>query len=241
MTSSPGVLAVIPAKMTSRRLPRKNLAALGGRPLLSYTLAAAASTPGIDRIVVSSESPDILRLAERFGAASHVRPEALCDPSVRNEAVIQDVLAAEREAGREPEIVMLLQPTHPLRDPSEMGRALAAFREREEADCLMTVVQEDVLLGEIADDGLFRPEVALPRDRAREPERYRNTGSFYLFRTARTFARGQMFGETILPFVLARPEFEVDIDHAHDLALAEALLATHATSFAGLCREIDTA
>ena len=107
---SPSVLAVVPAKMSSQRFPEKNMACLGGRPLLWYTLTVAFRAAGVDRVVVSSESQEILEFAARLGAAVRERPPALSAPHVRNEMVVQDVLASEMETVGTPEYVLLLQP-----------------------------------------------------------------------------------------------------------------------------------
>ena len=70
-----GIVAFVPAKMTSRRLPRKNMALLGGRPLIHYTLKTAEAVEEIDQIVVSSEADEVLNYARTFGAYTHKRQE----------------------------------------------------------------------------------------------------------------------------------------------------------------------
>ena len=207
------------------------MALLCGRPVLFYTLKVALEAAVVDRVIVSSECDNVLDYAQKQGAEIRRRPGHLSDQHVRNEHVIQDVLAQESECGREPEFVVLLQPTHPLRDPRDIEHGVQLMRERPEADCLFTVVPAEAQLGEIDQSGRFVPEFPLPRSRQLEPTRFRNTGSFYIFRTQTTFARGAMFGDTILPFQLEHPEFEVDIDHHADLVIAEALLKANREHF----------
>ncbi|WP_375571421.1 acylneuraminate cytidylyltransferase family protein [Ahrensia marina] len=233
-------MAIIPAKLTSRRLVRKNLALLFERPLLSYTLAAARLTPSISKTIVSSESPVVHKLAVRYGAQSHHRSEALCQPDVTNQKVIEAVLEEERIAGEVPDYVVLLQPTHPLRRPRDLARAIDLFQLHDEADCLMTVAPVDLLLGEIDADGLLIPERDLRIPKRQRAQRYRNTGSFYLFRPSRTLDEGRLFGSKILPFIMEHPEFEVDIDYATDLERADALLRANLHHFNDLIEDIDS-
>lgn len=221
-----GVVAFIPAKMTSRRLPRKNLLGLCGRPLLYYSVRAALLTEAIDRVIVSSESEEALAAARGYGAETLTRPERLSRHGVTTAELLRHSYPSFQDG---PDTVVLLQPTHPLRDPGDIHSAIGLL-ETSGADSLFAVVRTDELRGSV-EGGLFRPEFPLPRDKAAEPEAYRNTGSFYVFRPERTFLGERPFGKRIAAYVLGRPEFEVDIDTASDLRLAECLLRTHAAEF----------
>lgn len=226
------VVAVVPTKLTSVRLPRKNVADLGGRPLFYYSVRAAQLCPEIDSVYVSSEAPEILETAAGFGAEVIERPVELSDPKVTNLGVLEHALAEiSHRRGGVPELLVLLQPTHPLRQPSAISRGVEQMRRDPQADTLLSVLKTDELRGEIR-DGRYIPEFSLPRNKATEPNLYRNTGSFYIFRVANTVARGRMFTDSFLPLVLDRPEFEVDIDETSDLELARCVLAANREAFA---------
>lgn len=224
-----GVTAFIPAKMTSRRLPKKNMCDLCGQPLLYYSVKLAQLCGAVDRVVVCSESEEVCRYAENLGAASIPRPEELSQDHVPNTSVLKWWYDLEVE---KPKIVALLQPTHPLRHPDDLDCAARKMLQESPAvtDTCFAVVREDILLGVIKDDR-FVPEFLLPRDKSREPARYRNTGSFYLLRPERTFLTGKPYGSRFGAHILQRPEFEVDIDEASDLEMARCLLQAHRKHF----------
>ncbi len=221
-----GVTAFIPAKMTSRRLPEKNMALLGGQPLLYYSIEVAKKVQQVDSIVVSSESAMICDYARACGVFTDDRNDNLSDHHVSALDVIKDWY---ERCKKKPDQVLLLQPTHPFRRPADIDDAIEQFK-REEPDCLLSVAKEDVLLGEM-DGSAFLPEHPMPRDKSKEPARYRNTGSFYLFDPQKTFLSEKKFGENISGYLLKAPEFEVDIDLPSDLRLAEALLAANKNYF----------
>lgn len=221
-----GVIAFIPAKMTSERLPGKNLRMLCGYPLLYYSIKVARLVREIDTIVVSSEDKEVLRIAKELGATPLQRPINLTGAKVTNIEVLKHFYTSLAQKN---EIVILLQPSHPLRDPEDIAKAIILFQ-RVEAEALFSVVKTDQLLGSI-EGGFFIPEVPLPRNKADEAVRYRNTGSFYMFRPERSFLTKRPFGKEIVPYVLDRPEFEVDIDNPSDFRLAEFLLLNNKEKF----------
>lgn len=220
-----GVAALIPAKMTSIRFPKKNVTRLCGHPLIYFSVRIAQLVPDIDDVWVSSESAELLALARDLGAQVVPRPAELSLPHVRNTEVMNHFYDSLEE---KPEIVVLLQPTHPLRHPDEIASAVRTFR-NSEADVMFSLVKTNELRGTIV-DGRFIPEVALPRT-APGPETYRNCGSFYLLRPETSFLTERPFGRTIAPYVMKYPEFEVDIDYEGDMQLAECLLKNNRKRF----------
>ena len=221
-----GVVAVVPAKMTSARLPRKNVKSLCGQPLLYYSVRVAQLVDSIKEVYVSSENKEVLSLADSIGAMAVRRPESLSRPEITNIDVLRHMYEVFLE---KPEVVILLQPTHPLRRPKDIQSAITLFKESD-ADSLFTVVKADELRGTI-EGGFFCSEAPLPRRKSQEPKKFRNTGSFYLFRPERTFLTEVPFGNRILPYVLSRAEFEIDINQAHDLRIAECVLRTFTEEF----------
>jgi len=220
------VAAFIPAKMTSRRMPEKNMRMLCGQPLLYYSIQAARLAQRVDSIIVSSEAYMVLDYARSLGVETHERPTQLSDAKTTSMEVIRHWYQMK---AKPPEIVVLLQPTHPLRNPTDIDTAIDQFRSND-ADCQFSLVEENGLFGTL-EDGLFQPEEKLPRSRPKSKKRYRNTGSFYCFRPETTFLGKKHFGERISGYVVSHPEFEVDIDHESDLRLAEALLSNNRAAF----------
>jgi CMP-N-acetylneuraminic acid synthetase len=111
------VLAVIPARGGSKGIPMKNLRPVGGRPLVALAGAAAAAVPEIDRRVVSTDHPDIARVAQEAGLdAPFMRPESIAGDRIGDWDVLSHALQATEAAdGVRYDIVVMLQPTSPLR------------------------------------------------------------------------------------------------------------------------------
>ena len=129
------------------------------------------------------------------------------------------------DLANKPDCIVLLQPTHPLRQPADLSDAIAQFVDSD-LDSMFALAPTDLLLGELK-NGVFHPEYSLPRNKRSEPKRYRNTGSFYLLKPERTFMTTQNYGVKHGGYVLRAAEIEIDIDYPHDLLLAEAMLKTH--------------
>lgn len=224
------VVAVVPAKARSRRLPGKNTALLAGKPLLSYSIEVARKAESVDAVIVSSEDDEILQLAHASGAEALRRPDELSSDSATTQVVLQHVHQTLAESGAAPELLVLLQPTHPLRLPLDIDRAVGLMRDNPSASCLFSVLKTDQLLGTI-ENGRYQPEYPLPRRKALEPERYRNTGSIYVFRPALSYLQDSFFGTEIIPLVLDNELFEIDIDYPEDFELAEHVLVLNRDHF----------
>ncbi|MGC2259479.1 MAG: acylneuraminate cytidylyltransferase family protein, partial [Candidatus Sulfotelmatobacter sp.] len=105
-------LAIIPARGGSKGLPRKNLLLLAGKPLIACTIEAARVARSLQRIVVSTESPEIAEVARQYGAdVPFLRPAELADDETPTLPVLKHVLVQlEATEGCTPDIVVLLQP-----------------------------------------------------------------------------------------------------------------------------------
>jgi CMP-N-acetylneuraminic acid synthetase len=224
-------VAIIPAKMTSKRLPNKNMANLCGNPLIYYSIQIAKSVSLIDEVYVSSEDSKIFDYAMSCNVGTIVRPSELSQPHVTTKEVLcHSYEKIGSRTGTFPDLVVLLQPTHPLRMPEHVYNAIKIMAERIEFDSLFSVMETDELRGKIV-DGIFVPEFPLPRNKTKEPKFYRNTGSFYIFRPERTFLTNSFFGKKIYPFILDRLVYDIDIDYQSDLDLAQCLLYNHKNEF----------
>ena len=115
------VLAVIPARGGSKGLPGKNMADLGGKPLLAWSIQAAQSSSFVDRILVTSDSQDIIDVARQFGAdVPFVRPADLAKDDTTTWETLAHALAEVPGF----DLVVLLQPTSPLRTAADIDAAL---------------------------------------------------------------------------------------------------------------------
>ncbi len=123
---APRTLGVIPARGGSKRLPRKNVLPVAGHPLIAYTIDAARRATRLTDWLVSSEDEEILAAARAYGAPTpFVRPAELAGDQVRNIDTLAHALEfMERSIGRPYDLVVLLQPTCPVRDPAHIDQAV---------------------------------------------------------------------------------------------------------------------
>lgn len=138
------VLCVIPARGKSQRAPGKNIKPLSGKPLIGYTIEAALESKLVDRTVVSTDSPDIAKVAEESGAKTVVRPAELASAtSPIDDALRHAVRQLERQEGFSPDIVVLLQANVPVRKKGEIDEVIKRLMETEDATAVVTVYRID--------------------------------------------------------------------------------------------------
>lgn len=128
MAPASTVVALIPARSGSRRVPGKNLRPLGDHPLIAYTIAAARRSGVFARILVSTDDPRYAEVARHYGAeAPFLRPAAMAGATSPDIDWVRHALAWLRDDGATPEAFSILRPTSPCRTPSTIQRAWAAF------------------------------------------------------------------------------------------------------------------
>lgn len=108
-------IAVIPARGSSKRLPRKNIVDFRGKPMIAWTIEAALTAGTFAQIVVSTEDAEIAAIAEGFPVTVRDRPQELAEDTSRIEGVCVDVLDHEESAGRNYDVLCCLYATAPLR------------------------------------------------------------------------------------------------------------------------------
>lgn len=127
------MLAIIPARGGSKEIPGKNLALVGGKPLIYYSITSALLTQEITEIIVSSDDEKILREAEKLGVCiDYQRPKELSlDNTSMPETLLDVIIWAERRRGKDlAKELVLLQPTSPLRTSEDIKKAIKEYREK---------------------------------------------------------------------------------------------------------------
>lgn len=120
------VLAIIPARGGSKRLPGKNIRPLAGKPLIAYSIEDGLSSDLINRVIVSTDEPKIAQVAKEYGAeVPFLRPSALAEDHVSDVPVLSHALQwLEENEEYYADIVVLLRPTTPLRNDSLIDRCI---------------------------------------------------------------------------------------------------------------------
>ncbi|MBC8392845.1 MAG: acylneuraminate cytidylyltransferase family protein [Deltaproteobacteria bacterium] len=228
------VLAIIPARGGSKGIPNKNLIDLCGKSLIQYTIDAAQSSRMICRTILSSDSDAIIQYCKAQGVeVPFQRPDRLA----QDETLMMDVVRhcldyLETSENYKPDIVVILQPTSPLRRAKHIDDALSLLEETG-ADSVVSVVSvphhyNPVSVMKIVDGRLvsyLQGEGTGKLRRQDKPTVYaRNGAAVYAVRRTTIIDDNSLFGDDSRPLIMDHEE-SVDIDTLFDLQVAESLLA----------------
>lgn len=122
-------VALIPARAGSVGIPGKNIKPLAGIPLINYTIRAALDTHNVDRVYVTTESPEIAKVAADCGGEVLMRPQELATSGPQTDEVYLFALRQLQFKGIEPDTLVLLQPTSPFRTSKHIERAVEIYYE----------------------------------------------------------------------------------------------------------------
>jgi CMP-N,N'-diacetyllegionaminic acid synthase len=179
------VAAVIPARGGSKGISGKNIIEFCGKPLLAWSIEQAAAAQGVASVWVSSDSDEILEVAGRYGARPVKRPEAISGDTATSESAWLHALDTIEAHGERLDIMLAMQATSPLRESSDIERALQDFQ-RQGCDSLFSCAElEDFFIWEKDGQGnyLSLNYDYLNRKRRQDVGRqYVENGSFYLFK-----------------------------------------------------------
>ncbi len=228
MTELGDILVVIPARGGSKRLPRKNVLPLAGKPLICWTIEAALEAGLEAHIMVSSDDEEILALARQYesrGVIAHRRPDALATDTAATTDTLIDAICADQLAGRKPKTLILLQPTSPLRNAADIRAAAQTFREDGGVHTVVTVCEVDhpsAWVGVIGENARFNGiDVTGKRSQDYQKE-YRLNGAVYVAPTSVLLEQGTLFTEELRASVMPRSR-SFDIDEELDFKICEIL------------------
>jgi len=229
------VLGLITARGNSKGIPKKNIVPLAGKPLLTYTCEAAKASHLLSRVLLSTDNEEIAEVGRACGVeAPFLRPQELAlDNTPSIEVATHALKWLLEQEGWQPEVLMLLQPTSPLRTATHIDESLKLLGETG-ADTVVSVVPIPHRFSPYSilrlTEGRLRDfwEGPLPFDRFRrqdQPVLYARNGPVVLGTRLSVLQHYQGFyGPYITPYLM-REEDSVDIDTYFDLQVAEALLA----------------
>ena len=229
------ILGVIPARGGSTGIPNKNLTLLGGRPLLAYTADAVTDSTLLTRTIVSTDDAHIADCARSMGLdVPFMRPPALAGDDVPMLPVLQHALETLEADGFTADIVVLLQPTSPLRRGEHIDAAVR-WLQRAGGDSVVSVVEVPHQFNPTSvmriEEGLLRPFFDGPTATRRQdkPRVYARNGPAVLATRVEVIKEGSLYGRQSWPLVMS-PEDSLDIDTAWDLRLVESVLSARSNA-----------
>ncbi len=234
--TKPEVLAIIPARGSSKGIPRKNIRLFAGYPLIAYSIAAGLQAETVRRVIVTTDDEEIAEIARRYGAETpFLRPAELAGDRTTDLPVFQHALTwlAEHE-DYHPDAILHLRPTTPIRPPDIVDRTIHLLLAHPEADSVRGVTPAHqnpfkmwLLDGE---DKPIRPLTTVPgieepynAPRQSLPFAYFHNGLIDAMRPATILQLNSMSGKTILPIIFD-PVYAADLDTPDDWRRAEQMV-----------------
>ena len=230
------VLGIIPARGESRGIPNKNIRPLAGRSLLLYAAEAAWASGVIDRLILSTDSDRIADVGRAFGIeVPFMRPAELARDDSPMLPVVQHAVAELERKGWSPSIVVLLQPTAPLRRPGHLAKAISIL-ETTGCDSVVSVVEVPKhyaphFVLKIAEGRLkfFLAEGQKVTRRQDVVPAYSRDGTVYAMRRDVLMNDDTLYGEDCRPLILSLDE-SVNLDTLEDWQRAEQILLARGSS-----------
>ncbi len=221
-------LAIIPARGGSKRLPRKNILDLAGKPLIAWSIEAGLQSKYIDKVIVTSDDDEILEIAKQFGSNTIKRPDDLASDTATSFNAIKHTIDNVEKY----DYIVLLQPTSPLRNFEHIDEAIELL-ESKKADAIVSVSEMDhnpLWSNVLPDDGnmnsFLRDEVKNKRSQDLE-KYYRLNGAIYICDTNKLLEDKSFFiHDNIFAYKMDR-ESSVDIDERIDFLMASIFITNN--------------
>lgn len=217
-------IAIIPARGGSKRIPRKNIKAFCGKPMISYAIEAAKQSGLFEQIIVSTDDEEISAVARSYGArVPFLRPPELSDDFTGTGAVVHHALSWLQEHGEHFDYVCTIYATAPLLESSYLREGFEALQKSDAIHAFSCTsmpfpIQRTFKITSQNRCEMFWPENAAKRSQDLE-EAYQDAGQFYWSKIGSKSTQ-PMFGADSIPIVLPRHLVQ-DIDTPEDWTRAE--------------------
>ena len=226
-----GCLAIIPVRTEDVFAPGGGLLRIGNAPVLERTVAAARASRSITRVIISTDDPKIAKMAAGLGAeVPFLRPKELSRKGVGLPKVLHYTLERmEREGVAAPEIVVLLEVSHPFRSPRLIDQVVGAL-DAQRLDSVFTVVEVRDNFWQVDDAGQIRrvSEADATRDRSQKSPLYREILGLVCATRRRCLDGATLLGEAIGVVPVRTIADQVDLADAAGRVMARSISGTHA-------------
>lgn len=223
------ILALIPARGGSKGLKDKNILKLNNKPLISYTIEAALKSKYIDDVIISTDSKEIAKIAEKAGAENpFMRPDYLAtDTATTYDVLIYTLNELEKRYNRKYDIIVLLQPTSPLRDTKDIENAIELYNKKQ-ALSVISVKKSDTPIEwyRKVNENLFLSEITNKAEftgRQSYEQLYLPNGAIYVFDVKQLLNEGLFYTNKTYAYIMNK-EKSIDIDDIYDFMLVEAII-----------------
>jgi len=223
-------LGMIPARGGSKDIPQKNIRFFSGKPLIAYTIEAASETQVIDRVIVSTDDEEIAQIARAAGAeVPFIRPAELARDETPTLSVVQHALRwLKQHEDYQPEFVVLLQPTSPLRTALHIDQAMELLLSTN-ADSVVSVCKTEhspYWMKKVDEEGRLSALIEAEKEYTRRqdlPTVYRLNGAIYITRPNVIICDNHLLGNDARAYIMDQKE-SIDIDTELDFQLAELII-----------------
>ena len=222
----PKVLGVIPARGSSKRFPNKNIRMLAGKPLIAWSIEAAQKAKRLTDYLLTSDALLIADIAKNYGApVPFIRPPELATDTVRNIEVVTHALKfMETEKQIIYDIIVLMQPTSPIRNPAHIDQAIDTLWESD-LDSVASVKgpykKRDPILKAIR-NGVLEDYCPVEDPTNTEPF-YMYNAALYAVKRDYFIKHNKLISQRQVPLIMD-PIYSVDVDTEADFLMAETYL-----------------
>ncbi len=229
MINGKKVLAIVPARGGSKRLPGKNRLVLNNKPLIAWTIEAGLNSSYVDRLIVSTDDQEIANISKEWGAEiPFIRPQELASDKATTVDTIMHAIKSVENSVESYDYILLLQPTSPLRTAKHIDEAVELMIEKG-ADSIVGVTEvphpiewSNTLPDNLSMDDFINKESYFTRSQD-FPKRYQINGAIYLIKKGSLLSSGRMISESNSFAYIMDKQYSVDIDDEFDFILAESL------------------
>ena len=219
------IVAIIPARGGSKRIPGKNIKPFAGKPLIGYSIEAALKSGLFDHVFVSTDSPEIANVATEFGAeVPFLRSADLADDFTGTDAVVLDTLQRIQEDGILAEYVCCIYATAPFVSPKDLNKGYELLRTSKACSAFTVTTFPAPVFRSLKANDRKRLEMIWPEYRMTRsqdlPEALHDAGQFYWMRVEKLLNASATLTENSGAFEISEMEAQ-DIDHEIDWELAE--------------------
>lgn len=224
-------LFIILARGGSKGLPKKNILELLGRPLIGYSIECGLNSKFCTDLIVSTDNEEILSIAKSLGAQTpFLRPKSLSNDTAKSADAIIHAINYQKERGKEYDLIVLLEPTSPLRDTLDVDRAIEKLLKIPRAEsCVSVALNEsahpDFLFTK--DENQFLKSYTKNEKIVRRQDLnqfYYPEGSFYISKTE-SFMRHQTFYQENNTLGIIMPKWKsFEIDTMEDFLIVESIM-----------------